>query len=132
MRRRDREPPEGEVPAAGGERVLVEEQLLAGGLAGDGLGVGRLGRAGGAPAVQRVLEALAVRVKYSQPSLRTGAETSVSSTRATISSKIRAWRCSVCASAAFVKAFSASRYAITSGLSRSRSQYQSSTRSSPS
>ena len=72
-----------------------------------------------------------VRVKYSHASLRTGADTSVSCDAAVDLVEDPGLQRPRCAPARrSVNAFSASRYASTSGSSRSRSQYQSSTRSS--
>src|ERR1700722_1738148 len=51
--------------------------------------------------------------------------------RSTISSKRRVWSSAVVAVARSVKAFPAQRYSMTSGSSLSRSQYQSSMRTSP-
>ena len=119
--RADGEAAEREVVVPVGERVLVEQDLL--------VAVGA--RAARPPAVDRVLLALDRAREVLPRAVRTGADTSVSWTRPLISSKICSCSGSVGASTASVYAFSASRYASTSGSSRSRSQYQSSTRSSP-
>ena len=126
-----REVADGEVVVRFGELVLVEHHRLTRRAPGRRIGVRKSRGAGRAPAVHVVLLALDGPRKYSKSPRRTGADASVWRTRPTISAYNWSRSCAVCASDASVYVFSASRYARTSGSSRSRNQNHGSTRSSP-